>query len=433
MYDIESRTPIRPSPRVRQGMLRLLFAGTVMLAPQAGQAAYRLAPGDSLAIEAVSVPEMKASSVISVDGQVSMPLVGQVQVAGLTLAEAQSKIQALLPTKEFRRRTNEGREFPVILSPSEITVTVDEYRPVYLNGDVAQPGEQKFKPGMTVRQAVSLAGGFDLLRFKMDNPFLQLSELREKHNRAWVQYARQQAVIARLRAELDGKKDIDDRAMKDTPLAPSMTAELLDVERGILKTKNLDASKEKAYLTAAAQKEGDRVRVLTEQESREKEGVQADADEFKRSQDLYERGTIPTNRLTESRRSLLLSSTRALQTTATRAATEREKDTFDYRLQRVDEARRLAVMKELQEANVQLAEIRSILQNTSEQLRYTGMVRSQLVRGLDGDPTVVIVRKDVKDGKKVQRITASNDTELQPGDVVEIALQFGEVADVPTR
>ena len=203
-----------------------------------------------------------------------------------------------------------------------------------------------------------------------------------------------------------------------------------DVERGILKSKNQEASKEKAYLTAASQKEGDRVRVLTEQESREKEGVQADADEFKRSQDLYERGTIPTNRLTDSRRSLLLSSTRALQTTATRAATEREKDTFDYRLQRVDEARRLEVMKELQDANVRLAEIRGTLQNTSEQLRYTGMVKSQLVRGLDGDPALVIVRKD---GKQAQRITASNDTELQPGDVVEVALQFGEAAEVPTR
>jgi len=42
-----------------------------------------------------------------------------------------------------------------------VTVEVDTYRPFYIQGGVATPGQFAFVPGMTVRAAVSTAGGFD--------------------------------------------------------------------------------------------------------------------------------------------------------------------------------------------------------------------------------------------------------------------------------
>jgi polysaccharide export outer membrane protein len=42
----------------------------------------------------------------------------------------------------------------------EVTVSILEYRPLFVNGEVEKPGGFPFSPGLTVRKAISLAGGF---------------------------------------------------------------------------------------------------------------------------------------------------------------------------------------------------------------------------------------------------------------------------------
>jgi polysaccharide biosynthesis/export protein len=82
----------------------------------------------------------------------SMPmflaLLERLNAAGLTVSQLQSSIQKLLPTKVFPRRTDDGREYPVLLTADEVTLSVAEYSPVYVNGDVAKPGQQTFRPGL---------------------------------------------------------------------------------------------------------------------------------------------------------------------------------------------------------------------------------------------------------------------------------------------
>ena len=67
-----------------------------------------------------------------------------------------------LSRKLYQQRTPDGRESVTPIAPDAVLVTIAEYRPVYVNGDVTKPGEQTFRPGMTVRQAVALAGGYEI-------------------------------------------------------------------------------------------------------------------------------------------------------------------------------------------------------------------------------------------------------------------------------
>ena len=395
----------------------------------ASRADYRISPGDVIEVEVVSIPELKARRVVGTDGEVSLPLAGQVKIGGLSIDAARTHIQQVLPTREFRRRTVDGREYPVVLSPTEIGVSVAEYRPVYVNGDVAKPGAQSYQPGLTVRQSISLAGGFDVLRFKMDNPFLQLADLRETYNRTWIAYAEGQQRLARIEAELKNSTKIDTKGLIETPVAPSLTSEIAASEGRILQARLDDLAKQKVFLNDARTKEGDRARVLSEQEKREKEGTQSDSDELKNLQDLYGRGTVPVTRINETRRNVLLSATRALQTTALLASVEREKANLDRRLQKADDDRNLDLLKLRQDTVVRIAGLRSQLQAVSDKLRYAGMVKSQLVRGFDSDPAVSVFRKTPSGDRKIE---AGYDTELMPGDVVEIALQLGELPDKET-
>jgi polysaccharide export outer membrane protein len=406
-------------------------AALALLLPSAAFADYRLAIGDVVETSVIGIPELRQRSQVSQDGEILLPLGGQLRVDGLTMAEVRDKARQLLPTKEFRRRNEDGREYPVIIAPSDVQIAVAEYRPVYLNGDVAKPGEQPFRPGLTVRQAIALSGGYDVMRFRMNNPFLEQADLKSEYESLWSQFAKEQARLARLRAELDNRTEIDPKQLTETPLPNRLTDPIVAVERDKLATRNDDFGKERTYLAQAVVKEGDRMAVLSEQQQKERAGVEADTEDLQRVQDIYQKGNVPITRVVEARRSLLLSSTRQLQTTALLDQVDRERQEFSRKADRLDDQRRLGLLDELQDATVKLQGIRSRLTAASEKLVYVGMVRSQLVRGKGSAPELTLIRKDGSAAAKSTQVT--EDTELQPGDVVEVSLKADMIPGLPAQ
>jgi polysaccharide export outer membrane protein len=114
---------------------------------------------------------------------------------------------------------------------------------------------------------------------------------------------------------------------------------------------------------------------------------------------------------------LLLSSTRKLQTSAQLLQIKKQQDELTRKLAKLDDQRRLDLLRELQDTSVKLSQIREKLQSVGEKLQYTAMIRSQLVRGAGNHAEIAIIRK-VEKGQ--ERIIASEDTELQTGDAVEV-------------
>jgi polysaccharide export outer membrane protein len=127
---------------------------------------------------------------------------------------------------------------------------------------------------------------------------------------------------------------------------------------------------------------------------------------------------------------VLLSSTRKLQTSAQLLLVKKQQDEFVRKLAKLDDQRRLDLLRELQDTSVKLNQIREKLQSVGEKLQYTAMVRSQLVRGAGSKLDIAIIRKGEKGP---ERIVASEDTELQPGDAVEVALRYQDGIDAPPR
>jgi polysaccharide export outer membrane protein len=115
---------------------------------------------------------------------------------------------------------------------------------------------------------------------------------------------------------------------------------------------------------------------------------------------------------------------------ATLAQVKRDRSDIGRRVQKLEDQRKLDLLDELQHAEVALATARSKLQATGEKLLYTGIVKSQLTRGAGGRPQIVVFR-----GRKTgtPRIDATEDTELFPGDVVEVTLHFDYAVDGSPR
>jgi len=122
--------------------LILLAAGPA----SAEDKAYTLGAGDKLRITVYNETDLSGEFEVSGQGSISVPLLGQVQVIGKTTAE----VQAILTQKY-------GKDY--LVNPS-VSIEVLNYRPFFIIGEVNHPGSYPYVNGMTVINAVALAGGY---------------------------------------------------------------------------------------------------------------------------------------------------------------------------------------------------------------------------------------------------------------------------------
>ncbi len=108
---------------------------------------YRMQPGDELLVTIQDVEQADRSYVIDSGGMISLPLLQEVEVAGLGLREVESRI-----AEGYRSRN--------LLTNPIISVQPGALRPFYVIGEVTGPGEFTYRQGMTVLSAISAAGGY---------------------------------------------------------------------------------------------------------------------------------------------------------------------------------------------------------------------------------------------------------------------------------
>jgi len=394
------------------------------------RAEYRLHAGDVVEISIARLPELKQRVPVQLNGTISFPLMGTIPVADLLPSEMQAKVQAMLAAKVFRQRISDGRETSVAIEPNEVIATVVEYRPIYVDGDVAKPGEQPYRPLMTVRQSIALSGGYDVMRLRTNNPVLESADLKGEYESLWTQYAKEQAHVWRLKQELNEPTTFDQKQLLDVPIPPSTAQAIVDAEAQNLKARQADQRAERTFLQQGITEADEQIKVLSEQQSTEIEGNQADIADLQRAKDLFGRGTLTSIRVTDARRAMLLSSVQRLQTTAQLMQTKRQRDDLTRQLERLEGQRRSDLLRELEDAIVALSTTRSKLQSVGEKLQYAGLAKSQLARGLGNKPSISIVRSGIKG---TQTLAASEDDELQPGDVIEVALRDELGAELSSR
>jgi polysaccharide export outer membrane protein len=397
-----------------------LLSSVLLCVAIPAKAEYRVDVGDVLEIAVAGVPELRQRVAVQLDGSISYPLLGTFMVAGLPPSEVRAKIRTVLPTKVFRQRAPDGRENVVVIEPDQVTANVVEYRPIYVNGDVSRPGEQVYRPLMTVHQAVALSGGYEVMRFRMNNPFLDSADFRSDYESLWIEFAKEQAHVWRVRAELGEEDTLDPKGLRDVPIPADTISQIARLEAEQLKARQDDYLREKEFLRLGIKHADEQTAVLSEQLQKEEAGLQADTQDLQRVTDLFGKGAVPIPRITDSRRAVLLSSTRKLQTISQLMITKKQRDEFSRQLERLDDLRGINLHQELQDAGVKLNQIRAKLQGVGEKLQYTALVRSQLIRGGGSKPQITVARKE---NKNWERFAAEEDSELQPGDVVEVALR----------
>jgi polysaccharide export outer membrane protein len=109
-------------------------------------AGYRLDAGDKLRVVVYGQEGLTNTYAIDAGGAITMPLIGQVPARGRTPAALAGDIAARLRHGYIRE-------------PS-VAVEIETYRPFFILGEVAAPGQYPYVPSMTVESAIAIAGGF---------------------------------------------------------------------------------------------------------------------------------------------------------------------------------------------------------------------------------------------------------------------------------
>ena len=107
---------------------------------------YRLDTGDELRVVVYDQANLTSTYEVDQSGYVSMPLIGSVPARGATTAEVEARISNQLARSYLR--------------DPDVSVEVATYRPFFVLGEVGNPGQYPYVPGMTAETAIAVAGGF---------------------------------------------------------------------------------------------------------------------------------------------------------------------------------------------------------------------------------------------------------------------------------
>jgi protein involved in polysaccharide export with SLBB domain len=406
------------SPRTlgRTLLLSLLCASQTVMA-----ADYKLGPQDRVRVKVIewraSIGEtyewaaLTGEYTVNAEGRVFLPLVGEVEASGLNLMGLSKNI-----SQGLKNRVG-------LVELPDTSVEIVQARPFYIIGSVERPGEYPYRTGLTVLQAVSVAGGFSRA---IDNAEgrLDRESITGRGNLTVLNLQKNTLVarLARLQAEEQGSDTITFPAsLTDRKDEPS-NAQMMQEERLIFESRRNTVQTQVAAL--------DRLKTLLQQtivsmtariETQDRQYAMVQK-ELKSVTTLVEKGlAVAPRQLVLERTAVEIEGRRLeMETAALRAQQDlnrAERDAADLLHQRRND-----IVLEMREIQSRLEEVTQKLTTADRLLFETEVIapqaaeeRMQAVK--ENRPIYALVRK--ANGKDVETIVTEN-TDVLPGDIVKV-------------
>ncbi len=270
------------------------------------------------------------------------------------------------------------------------------------------PGEIAFRPGMTARLAVAIAGGFRVIQAEGGTALRwadlsgQINGLTLRRNHLREQVAQLGALLEKIRSD-----------------AKDAGSELSADQKRLLEMKLAAADRQETNIAQSIVQLEERLGILREREKAESEAAEIDAEEKARIDKLLQSGIVTVNRASDVRRAQLLSSTRLLQTQDAMANAEFDRRELERALDQLEFDREIQLTETLQLTQLDLAEAEARLDALKQQLLLlTGTEET----GTAGEVEFVVMIHRQSNGETQTSVAALNDV-LEPGDVIEVVAQ----------
>lgn len=391
----------------------LAVALTVVAIPAPASAqAYQLVPNTKLRIKAIQWNPAKGEYMqwdaisgeftVTEDGMVVLPLLGSIPAAKFNSTELSTEIG-----NRFKAKIN-------LISVPDVSVEIIDYPPIYVVGLAATPGEYRFRPGMTVLQALALGGGVyrQPASIIANDQFTLLGELQGVQ----ADILRLKARISRLQAELSGTGAIEfpaDLSGGDS----SGVSNIMKDEQAIFSSRTNAQERQLKTIAELQELYTAEITNLEKKLKGQDTNIKRAEDELSRIGRLVDQGILTVSRKSELERQLsdARSSYLDLETAIMRARqnlAESTRSSLGLHDQRVT-----AAATEMQDAQANLERLR----NRQEVLQRLLGAGGQPQQGTSGETSVLVFKIIRRTDGKISETEASGSTAVLPGDVVEIS------------
>jgi polysaccharide export outer membrane protein len=372
------------------------LAALVLLPLSSARAEYVPHRGDVLDVTVPNAPALNRRLIVDSDGNITVPFLGQVKATETPLSELGRRVQVMLAAKRVVQR-------------ADVIVSVSEYGPIYVDGDVARPGEYRYRPDMTVRSAIALAGGIDRSGSSRGLA-AQIFEAQSDYGAAAIELAKQGARVARLKAELSGAETFDASKVTAGPSVDRMVLnEITLIEARQMKADRQMRLHEQTHLERMVAAARDKATMLEQAEDQQLASFEQVVKVAARSRELLQKGLGTVVRTEDSERDLAQARAQLVDVRVRLAEARKEVEERARQLETFDDEHRAKVLDMLRDAVAEFGKAGFRLQSARE--RMAG--RSDE----DAEPEVVVRR--VVNGATV-RLRGDPDMTLQSGDSVEV-------------
>jgi polysaccharide export outer membrane protein len=410
----------KPSGALVPWVLALALSGAGLLdtASAAADTAYHIRPQTRIKVAIVewiaATGEYKewtalnGEYVVSQSGMISIPMIGEMQVNDKTTSIVSADIGDKL------------KPITGLAVAPTASVEVVKYPMIYVSGAVEKPSELEFRPGLTVKQAIAMAGGSQRHSSQTgDYSEAQQISYAGEINRMELQLKQLSARRARLMAELNDQPTItfppEIKAAPDGSVIKQIMISEIDLF-------NARADALRQQLVSAGDLETllhNEINILDEKMSSQDEQVKIAQDELSDITKLVDTKILTTSRKTSLERivaemqagklDLVVASMQAKQ-----KLSETERDALNLKGQRKTEAG-----QQLQTTETDIEDTKLKRNTTLQLLQIAGasLSRSQSIQSLDLQPREYWITRGGGDAAATQ---VSETTELQPGDVLDV-------------
>lgn len=389
---------------------------------------YLVQRGDVLFVSIAEDRDAGREAKVNADGRIMLPYIGGVRAAGSDLEAIRSRIESAL--------IDQG----IIRKPT-VVVEVSTYRPVYVGGAVAHPGAIGFEVGLTVRQALVLAGGVS----KANDPALpttgELLDLKAKFKVNAAELVEVDSEVARLNAELAHTSDAAAEASDATPADAAMadaatadatpgdpttgeggagdTAPITALDGDLLRDELTAKSSDQAHLQDVVRLVDFELDVLSKQAALQQDERATQQSQVDTAKSLHEQGLVPLPRVQELERERSRLDRDLLENQAFAARARQNKASSEYDLATAETKWRIGLREKLRDALLQRMKLKAESEVIAGSLVAAGISLTGDSRFAPADPAFTIHRR--VDGGD-QEIQATMDTEILPADVLDVAV-----------
>jgi len=253
--------------------------------------------GDEIALDILDDSEPPQIFAVGRDGQVQLPFIGGLEVAGSSVGAARELVRATYVDNE------------IFLHP-RVELSIAGFRQIAVLGDVRNPGNFDFQPFLTAEQAVGMAGGPAISTNNEEARVLERRSLEAALTNLEYDLALSATRYARTQAQLAGS---DALAWTDVPqdLRASINQDLFDEhkvqEDQIIALERKDADTRRGLLEDAVAEAQTRIGLLDQRAEVLGAVLAAAREELGRIRDIVEKGLAPRSNLVAAERTVATS------------------------------------------------------------------------------------------------------------------------------